>query len=351
MIVPVILSGGEGRRLWPLSSPDRPKQFLALTGEETLLQQTVRRLADPGMFAAPIIIGGAGQRFLIAEQLRAAQLDAGRIVLEPVGRNTAPALAVGALIALAADPAALILSAHADAAIPDADAFRAAVARGVAAAEAGWLVLFGIAPAFAADAYGYIVPGEPLDVAASRVAAFVEKPPAAEAAALIAAGALWNSGIFLMRAARLVAAFEAHAPQVLAAARRALAAAAGDADFLRLDPDAFAASPSIAIDHAIFERTAHAAVIAAGFAWSDIGSWSAVREAQARDGAGNAVRGPVVLEDVRGSLVFSDGPRVAACGVEGLVIVATAERVLVAPLSRDQEVRRLAERSDRGPGA
>jgi mannose-1-phosphate guanylyltransferase/mannose-1-phosphate guanylyltransferase/mannose-6-phosphate isomerase len=347
MIVPVILSGGEGRRLWPLSSPDRPKQFLALTGEETLLQQTVRRLAVPGMFAAPIIIGGAGQRFLIAEQLRAAGLAAGRIVLEPKGRNTAPALAVGALIAQGADPEALILSAHADAAIPDAGVFRATVAKGVAAAEAGHLVLFGIRPTFPAAGYGYIVPGAPIDGHARRAASFVEKPPPAEAAALIAAGAFWNSGIFLMRAARLIAEFELHAPDVLAAARAALAAAASDEDFLRLDETAFAAAPSIAIDHAIFERTAHAAMVAADFAWSDIGSWSAVWEAQGHDPAGNATHGPTVLEEVEGCLVFSDGPQVAACGVRDLVIVATAERVLVAPLSRSQEVRLLGERSER----
>jgi mannose-1-phosphate guanylyltransferase/mannose-1-phosphate guanylyltransferase/mannose-6-phosphate isomerase len=347
MIVPVILSGGEGRRLWPLSSPDRPKQFLALTGDETLLQQTVRRLAAPEMFGPPIIIGGAGQRFLIAEQLRAAGLAAGRIVLEPIGRNTAPALAVGALIAAAGDADALILSAHADAAIPDAEAFRATVALGVPAAEAGHLVLFGIRPSFPATAYGYIAPGATLDANARHVARFLEKPLAAEAERLIAAGALWNSGIFLMRASALIAEFEAHAPRVLAQARAALDAAQGDADFLRLDEAAFAASPSIAIDHAVFEPTTRAAVVAADFAWSDIGSWSAVWDVQERDAAGNATRGPTVLEDVAGCLVFSDGPQVAVCGVSGLVIVATAERVLVLPRERDQQVRLLAERSER----
>jgi mannose-1-phosphate guanylyltransferase/mannose-1-phosphate guanylyltransferase/mannose-6-phosphate isomerase len=345
MIVPVILSGGEGKRLWPLSSPERPKQFLALTGEETLLQQTVRRLAEPAMFAAPIVIGGAGQRFLIAEQLRAADLAAGRIVLEPMGRNTAPALAVGALLALADDADAMILSVHADAAIPDADVFRTTVAAGVPAAEAGHLVLFGVTPTFPSTAYGYIEPGAPIDAAARRVARFREKPDMAGAEALIAAGGLWNSGIFLMRAARLVGAFAEHAPQVLAAARAAIAAAAADADFLRLDEAAFAASPSIAIDHAVFERTSDAAVVAADFAWSDIGSWSAVWEAQERDEAGNATLGPALLEDVQDCLVVSEGPQVAVLGVCGLVIVATADRVMVAPMGRDQQVRLLAERS------
>jgi mannose-1-phosphate guanylyltransferase/mannose-1-phosphate guanylyltransferase/mannose-6-phosphate isomerase len=348
MIVPVILSGGEGKRLWPLSSPERPKQFLALTGDETLLQQTVRRLAEPSMFAPPIVIGGAGQRFLIAEQLRAADLTAGRIVLEPKGRNTAPALAVGALLALADDAEALILSVHADAAIPDADVFRATVAAGRPAAEAGHLVLFGVTPTFPSTAYGYIEPGVDIDGASRRVARFREKPDAAGAEALILAGGLWNSGIFLMRAARLVEAFAEHAPDVLAAARAAIDLGAADPDFLRLDEAAFAAAPSIAIDHAVFERTANAAVVAANFAWSDIGSWSAVWEAQERDADGNATQGPALLEDVTDCLVVSEGPQVAVLGVSGLVIVATADRVMVAPMGRDQQVRLLAERSAAG---
>jgi len=346
MIVPVILSGGEGRRLWPLSSPARPKQFLSLAGPETLLQQTVRRLSDPTMFAAPIVIGGVEQRFLIAEQLRAAQLTVGRIVLEPKGRNTAPALAVGALLAVQANPDALILSAHADHAIPDGDAFRAAIASGVAAAEAGKLVLFGVRPTFAATGYGYIEPGPAIDDAAFEVVRFIEKPAEAAAEVLVASGALWNSGLFLMRAATLLADLERYEPAVLAAAAAAIAAAQADDDFLRLDPVAFGQAPSIAIDHAVMERTTAAAVVAADFAWSDIGSWSSVWEAQAHDDHGNAVRGPVVLEQVRDCLVFTDGPAIAACGVSGLIIVATADRVLVVPRRDDQCVRGLGERAD-----
>jgi mannose-1-phosphate guanylyltransferase/mannose-1-phosphate guanylyltransferase/mannose-6-phosphate isomerase len=352
MIVPVILSGGEGRRLWPMSSAARPKQFLRLTGDETLLQQTVRRLSDPAMFAPPIIVGGAGQRFLIAEQLLEAGLEAGRIVLEPKGRNTAPALAVGALLAHAADPETLILSAHADHAIPDGAAFRATIARGVAAAEAGKVVLFGIKPAFAATAYGYIEPGAALeanlDGDVRAVAAFREKPLAPDAERLVAAGCLWNSGIFLMRASRLIAELEAYEPQVLAAARAAIEGAAADPDFLRLDAEAFAAAPSIAIDHAVMERTKNAVVIAADFVWSDIGSWSAVWDVQDRDGQGNATRGAAILEAVENCLIFTEGPQIAACGVTDLVIVATAERVLIVPRDRDQAVRGLADRSDAG---
>ena len=346
MIQPVILSGGEGKRLWPLSRPERPKQFLALTGAETLLQQTVRRVSDPALFRPPIIIGGASQRFLIAEQLRAADLMAGRIVLEPMGRNTAPALAVGALLAAADDPDALILSTHADQAIPDDAAFRATIARGVGAAEAGRVVLFGVTPSYPATAYGYIEPAVGAATEIRDVTAFLEKPDEAKAATLIAAGCLWNSGIFLMSAAALIAELERHEPAVLDAARAAIAAAEADPDFLRLDPAAFAAAPAIAIDHAVLERTSNASVIAADFAWSDIGAWSAVWDVQDRDGDGNAVVGPAVLEASTGSLVYAEGTRVAVYGVSGLVIVATPEGVLVAPLAEDQRVRGLGQRAD-----
>jgi mannose-1-phosphate guanylyltransferase/mannose-6-phosphate isomerase len=346
MIVPVILSGGEGRRLWPLSSPERPKQFLRLTGDETLLQQTVRRLTDPDVFSQPIIVGGLSQRFLIAEQLRAAGLEGAQIVLEPTGRNTAPALAVAALLAMAADPDAMILSAHADHAIPDAAGFRAAVATGIPAARAGRLVLFGLVPGFASTGYGYIRQGERIDTSATAVAQFIEKPNLAKAELLLAEGCLWNSGIFLMQAASLVAELKAHAPDVLAAAQAAVAGAASDADFLRLDPHAFAGAPQISIDHAVMEKTANAAVVAADFAWNDIGSWSAVWEIRERDGRGNATVGKIVLDEVSDCLVFAEGVRVAVHGVSGLAIVATPERLLVLPRRSDQKVRDLADRID-----
>jgi mannose-1-phosphate guanylyltransferase/mannose-1-phosphate guanylyltransferase/mannose-6-phosphate isomerase len=255
-------------------------------------------------------------------------------------------MAVGALLAAERDPEALILSAHADASIPDAAAFRATVAAGTPAAEAGRVVLFGVRPTFPATGYGYIEPGAPIDGAAHEVARFIEKPDAATAETLVAAGCLWNSGLFLMRASRLIEELARHEPAVLAAARAALAAAETDADFLRLDPAAFAAAPSISIDHAVMERTDRAAVVAADFEWSDIGAWSAVWEAQPHDAAGNAVRGRAVLDDTQRCLVFSEGPLVAACGVSDLIIVATPERVLVVPRGRDQQVRSLAERAD-----
>ncbi|MBV9994718.1 MAG: mannose-1-phosphate guanylyltransferase/mannose-6-phosphate isomerase [Caulobacteraceae bacterium] len=343
MIVPVILSGGEGKRLWPLSLPSRPKQFLALTGPESLLQQTLRRLSDPARFSAPIIIGGLDHRFLLAEQVRDAGLSVRRMVLEPVARNTAPAAAVGALLAQAADPDALMLLAPADHTIPDTEAFAAAVMLGAEAARAGALVLFGLKPSFPATGYGYIGPGEPIIAGVRKVARFVEKPAEAAARKLVEAGYLWNSGIFLLPAARLIAELEALAPEVIAAARAALDNAEADADFLRLDAAAFAASPSISLDHAVMEKTAHAAVVEADFAWSDIGSWSALWEALDKDGAGNVVRGRAVLEAASGCLVHAEGLQVAALGVSDLIVVATAERVLVIAKDQDQQLRRLVE--------
>jgi mannose-1-phosphate guanylyltransferase/mannose-1-phosphate guanylyltransferase/mannose-6-phosphate isomerase len=349
MIRPVILSGGEGKRLWPLSRPERPKQFLALIGRETLLQQTVRRLFDPALFEAPIIIGGAGQRFLIAEQLRAAGLAARRIVLEPTPRNTAPALAVGALLAIADDPDALILSVHADGSIPDPAGFRANIARGVAAAAGGAVVLFGVTPTYPATGYGYIEPGPGSAAAVRPVGRFLEKPDEATAKRLMAAGCLWNSGVFLMRAARLIGELEAHAPAALAAARAAIASGEEDADFLRLGADAFAAAPNVSIDYAVMERIERAVVIAADFVWSDIGAWSAVWDCAEKDADGNVAVGAVVLETASGSLVYAEGVRVAVRGVADLVVVATPDRVLVTRRGEDQAVRGLGERADALP--
>ncbi len=342
MIVPVILSGGEGKRLWPLSVADRPKQFLALTGPTTLLRQTLDRLTDAALFAEPFIIGAADHRFLIAEEVRGGGVA--RIVLEPCPRNTAAAAAVGALLAAQADPDGLMLLSHADHAIPDADAFRRTVAKGVAAGKAGHFVLFGVEPTFPSTGYGYIKPGAAIDAEVSAVAHFVEKPKEPAARDLIAGGALWNSGIFLMPARGFIAELERLAPDVLAAARAALERAASDADFLRLDADAFAASPSVSIDVAVMEKTQDAAVVRAGFAWSDIGAWSSVWREAAKDGDGNALRGRAVLKDSQGCLVYAEGPTVAAVGLDGFIVVATPERVLIAPMDRDQEVSDLVTR-------
>lgn len=344
MITPVILAGGEGRRLWPLSTPARPKPFLALTGAKSLLEETLARLAEPGQFAAPMIIGAAEHRFLIAEQARA--FAPARIVLEPAPRGTAPAGAVAALLALRTDPDALILIAPADHAVADAPAFRAAIASGAAAAAAGRVVLFGVKPDAPATGYGYILPGKAAGAGVRAVARFTEKPSQSGAEALIAAGGLWNSGIFLVAARTLIAELETLAPAVLAAARAALDGAAADPDFLRLDETSFAAAPTASLDVAVMEKTDKAVVVPADFAWSDVGAWSALWQALPKDAQGNATHGKTVLDDVGGSLIFAEATVVAAAGLRDLIVVATPGRVLIAPLDRDQAVRGLADRAD-----
>ena len=256
-IVPVLLSGGTGSRLWPLSRETCPKQLLSLLDEKTLLQQTVLRVGDPTLFDQPIIIANADHRFLIAEQLRAIDKDA-KIILEPVGRSTAPAVAIAALVALRNDPDAIILAMPVDHMIRDPLGFRRAVAAGLPAARAGQFVLFGVKPDAPATGMGYINVGETAGEtpAVRRVGGFVEKPDLTTAKRFLADGShLWNGGIFLLPAKRYLDELERLAPDILAACRAALAGAAEDADFLRLTPDAFAASPSISIDYAVIEKT------------------------------------------------------------------------------------------------
>ncbi|MFI4974243.1 MAG: mannose-1-phosphate guanylyltransferase/mannose-6-phosphate isomerase [Caulobacterales bacterium] len=349
-IVPVILSGGVGERLWPASRPDRPKQFLNLTGEESLLVQTVRRFADPGRFAAPIIIANVSHRFLVAEQMLEAGLQAGRIVLEPQGRNTAPAIAVAALIAAREDPEALILVAASDHWMPDATRFLAAVDAGVDSARAGSFVLFGVRPTYPATGFGYIQAGEAFG-AVRRVRRFVEKPDEARARQLLeAADHLWNSGIFLMSAQGVVDELEHLAPQVLAGARAALDKAQADADFLRLDADAFAATPSISIDYAVMEKTDRAVVLEADFLWSDVGSWAAVFEMLETDAQGCAARGPVAMEGAVRCFAWSDGPPIGLLGVRDLIVVATSQGVLVATKEAEPLMRSLVARLKRAVG-
>jgi mannose-1-phosphate guanylyltransferase/mannose-1-phosphate guanylyltransferase/mannose-6-phosphate isomerase len=345
MIFPVILSGGSGSRLWPLSRESFPKQLLPLTGPRTMLQETALRVADPGLFHPVMVVANAEHRFVIAEQLREAGVRAPTIVLEPVPRNTAPAVAAAALIAAEADPEALILVMPADHAAPDVKAFVAAVRAGAPAARDGALVLFGIQPDSAATGYGYIRAGEALKGAARRVEAFVEKPDQATAESYLADGRYsWNSGIFLLPARSVVAELETHAPAVVAAVREALAQAKKDMDFLRLDPEAFARSPSISIDYAVMEKTACAAVVPSTFAWSDVGAWSALWKLAGRDAAENVEIGDTLAVDTHRSYLRSEGPLIAAVGVEDLIVVATPDAVLVADRRRDQDVKTVVER-------
>ena len=333
---PVLLCGGSGTRLWALSREAYPKQFLPLTGEDSLLQATWRRVA-PLADAAPIVVAGEEHRFLAAEQLRLTGAPAAAIVLEPVGRNTAPAIAAAALQATAAGEDPLLLVLPSDHVVADAEAFRAAVRAACAAAEDGALVTFGIVPDAPETGFGYIqaAPGE--DV--RKVLRFVEKPDADTARAYLDAGGYyWNSGMFLFRASRYLAELERLRPDILAATRAAFAAARRDGDFIRLDRDAFIACPAQSIDYAVMERTDAAMVLPVEIGWNDVGSWSALWDVAERDAAGNACRGDVIAVDSRDSYAYARR-LVALVGVEGIVVVETDDAVLVARKDKVQQVK------------
>jgi mannose-1-phosphate guanylyltransferase/mannose-6-phosphate isomerase len=342
-VYPVLLSGGSGTRLWPLSRQSYPKQLLALTGPRTMLQETALR-TDAESLQRLIVVGSSEHRFAIAEQLHGIGLDAPRIILEPVGRNTGPAAAVAAMVAVEADPDALVLLMPADHLIANADAFRRAVAAGAAAAADGHVVLFGIEPRSPATGYGYIESGETLAAydGVKSVARFHEKPDSSTAQTYLASGRhWWNSGIFLVAARVLLSEMEAFAPEVVRSARSALDGAVRDLDFCRLDTESFAKAPSISLDHAVMERTERAVVIPVDFVWSDIGAWSELWQAGSQDSDGNVVVGDARTVDTRNSYVRSEGPLVATLGVEDMVVIATSDAVLVARKGADQQLKEL----------
>ena len=345
-IIPVVLSGGSGTRLWPLSRASYPKQFLALAGEQSLIQQTVAR-ARAATQAPPIVVCSAEHRFLVAEQLRALGITAGpdgaRIVLEPLARNTAPAVAVAALLAAEADPEAQLLVLAADHAITDVPGFAAAIGTASGVADGGRLVTFGMKPDRPETGYGYIKPGKNLSDGAHEVAAFVEKPDAATAARYVADGYLWNSGSFLFPASLVLGELAAHAPAVLEAARAALAAATRDLDFLRLDEAAFAQAPSISIDYAVMEKTKQAAVVPASIGWSDIGSFDALWAIGARDASGNVAIGDALVLDSTDSFVRSDGMLTAVLGMKDAIVVTSDDAVLVTTRERAQDVKKIVD--------
>lgn len=346
-ITPVLLSGGTGSRLWPLSREAYPKQLLSLLGEKTLLQQTAMRVGDNTVFSDPIVVANTEHRFSIADQLRGIGMNAATMVLEPFGRNTAPAAAIAALVAGERDPDGLILVMPVDHWVGDAAAFGAAMAAGAAAARQGKLVLFGVRPTSPATGYGYIRIGDALPATSGihAVKGFTEKPAQAVAEKFIAANDhLWNSGIFLLPVRVFIEELARLAPEVLAAARAALADATRDLDFLRLDEAAFKTCPSISVDHAVMEKTKSAAVLPVDFEWSDVGSWSALWKMAAKDDAGNVAIGDVVMEDATGCYVRGEGPLVAAIGVEDLIITATPDVVLVSTKDRDQDVSKVVKR-------
>jgi len=348
-IHPVILSGGTGSRLWPLSRSLFPKQLLALAGERSLIQDTVLRTAGPA-FAAPLIICNTEHRFLIAEQMREAGIAPQAIVLEPVGRNTAPAAAIAALMVAAAEPDALILLMPADHIVRNRASFLDAVERAVLAARKNHLVTFGITPDAPETGYGYIRRAGALpDMAACfAVARFVEKPDAATAAGYVASGDYdWNSGMFLFKASAFLAELERLEPELLSHCRDAFAKGRKDLDFFRLEPESFAKAKSISIDYAVMERTDKAAVVPVEMGWSDVGSWEALWAAATRDEFGNVTKGDVLHHGARNSYLRSEGPLVAAVGVEDIVVVATQDAVLVSHKSASQDVKRIVEQLER----
>jgi mannose-1-phosphate guanylyltransferase/mannose-6-phosphate isomerase len=350
LITPVILSGGAGTRLWPLSRSLYPKQLLPLVGGETLLQEAARRVADPARFEAPILVANDEHRFIVAEQLRAIGVAPAALILEPVGRNTAPAIAVAALTAVEKDPDALILVMPSDHVIGNRAAFVAAVERAADAARAGGLVTFGITADRPETGYGYIKRGAPLGKVDGvfKVAAFVEKPDRAKAADYLAAGDyVWNSGIFLFPAKPFLAELERLRPEMLKGVRAAMSGAARDLDFLRLEKAAFAALKGESVDYAVMEHTANAAVVPVEMGWSDVGSWDALWDIKAKDNDGNVVQGDVVLEDVKNTYVRAEHGLVAALGVEDLVVVTTDDVVLVARRDRAQDIKKVIARLEK----
>jgi mannose-1-phosphate guanylyltransferase/mannose-6-phosphate isomerase len=347
MIHPVILSGGSGTRLWPMSRTLYPKQLLSLLGRDSLLQQTVRRIADRQGFAAPLLVANEEHRFIIAEQLREIAAVPRALLLEPVGRNTAPAACIAALALTEAEPDPLMLVMPSDHTIGDLAAFADAVEGAATAARAGALVSFGITPQRAETGYGYIRRGSELDGAKGvfAVAEFVEKPGPEQAQAYVASGEhSWNSGMFLFPARVYLDELERLRPDMVAACRDALATAQRDSDFVRLGREAFAGCDSDSIDYAVMEHTRRAAVVPVSMGWSDVGSWDALWEMGDKDQHGNSIEGNVVAEDARNCYLRSEAGLVAAIGIEDLVVVSTADAVMVAPRNRTQDVKKLVAR-------
>jgi mannose-1-phosphate guanylyltransferase / mannose-6-phosphate isomerase len=343
---PVILSGGSGTRLWPVSRESFPKQLWPLTSERSLLQETALR-ASGTAFAPPMVVCNDDHRFLIAEQLRSAGIAGARIVLEPVGRNSAPAITAAALLAAEDDPATVLWMMPADASITDTEALHRSLETAVAAARAGHIVTFGMRPSSPETGYGYIelgaaLPGVP---GAYHVARFIEKPVAANAAEFVSSGRhLWNSGMFVFTARTLLDDMGEYAPEVMDAARAAVAAQRADLDFIRLGAREFAASPSISLDYAVAERTARAAVVPADLGWSDVGSWTALWHLGPQDARGNVAVGDAILENAENCYVRSDGMLAAVVGLSDAVVVVTEDAVLAAHRGYAQDVKKLVDR-------
>lgn len=344
-LIPVILSGGSGTRLWPLSRKNLPKQFLALAGDTSLFRQTVARTLPLENVGAPIVVCSEEHRFLVAEQLREEGLENASILLEPVPRNTAPAIAMAAWNALESDPEAILLVLPADHLIGDEPGFHEAVQSALPIASDDWLVTFGIRPTGPETGFGYIRHSEPLGEDAFRVERFVEKPDAQRAMEYVESGKYeWNSGMFVFRAARFLEELKNHAPEMHRAAKAAYAAASADLDFVRFDRDAFASIPDNSIDYAVMEPTDRAAVVPVSCGWSDIGSWAALWDAADKTDDGNRFEGDVIGIDSRNCLALASERRMLAMiGVDDLVVVDTPDATLVTRRERAQDVKNLVE--------
>ena len=346
-IYPIILSGGSGSRLWPLSRSKYPKQFLPLLGHKSLFVQALERVAENYGFGKPLVVANEDHRFIVNEQADKAGIELQSIILEPVGRNTAPAVAVAALQAAEHDPDALLLYLAADHVILDTPGFHKAVNAAACAAKQDYLVCFGMTPTRPETGYGYIAEGAEIKGAmgALVIKAFKEKPDAETAAEYLKAGNYsWNSGMFMFAASTILKEFETHQPEMLAAVKKALGAAKPDLNFLRLGADEFKAVPADSIDYAIMEKTERAAVVPAEFGWSDVGSFTALASVQTPDADGNVMVGDVMAEDTKNCFVHGNGYLVSTLGVENLVIVATEDAVMVAQKGHDQDVKKIVER-------
>ena len=341
MLTPVLLSGGVGSRLWPVSRESHPKQFLALVGELTMLQETLRRTSGLEA-AAPIVVCNEEHRFVVAEQLRQLDLQPSALILEPKGRNTAPALALAALQAVTIDPESILLVLPADHLITDVEAFIAAVEKSLPFAGEGRLMTFGVVPTAPETGYGYIKCGPGLADDLYELERFVEKPDAAVAQDYMESGGyLWNSGMFLLRAQTYLDELGKRAPDILSCCEQAMRAATIDMYFVRPDAQLFERCPSDSIDYAVMEKTDAGAVVSLNCGWSDVGAWSALWEVAERDADGNVFRGDVIMDNCRGSYFRSESRLVAATGVENLVVVETADAILIADRDKVQDVKRI----------